>query len=77
MKTFKLIMTTNNDNFIDFKIYKIKIDENYNPFEIMNNNSDIKFNENQIFIYEILISYLDYSNHYYSLQVEIENLINN
>jgi hypothetical protein len=39
----------------------------------MNNNSDIKFNENQIFIYEILISYLDYSNHYYSLQVEIEN----
>ena len=43
----------------------------------MNNNSDIKLNENQIFIYEILISYLDYSNHYYSLQVEIENLINN
>ena len=74
MKTFinKLIMTTNNDNFINAKIYKIKVDENYNPLEIMNNNSDIIFNETQIFIYEILISYLDYSNHYYSLQVEIE-----
>ena len=75
MKTFinKLIMTTNDDNFINAKIYKIKVDENYNPIEIMNNNSNIKFNENQIFIYEILISYLDYSNHYYSLQVEIDD----
>ena len=43
-------MTTNNDNFINAKIYKIKVDENYNPLEIMNNNSDIIFNETQIFI---------------------------
>ena len=73
MKTFinKLIMTTNND-FSNINIYQIIVDENFNPTEILINNSSELLSETQIYIYEIMITYLDYSNHYYSLQENIE-----
>ena len=73
MKTFinKIIMTTNND-FYEINIYRMIVDENYNPVKILMNDKSIKFSETQLYTYEILFTYLDYSNHFYALQEEIE-----
>ena len=48
------------------------VDENYNPVKILMNDKSIKFSETQLYTYEILFTYLDYSNHFYALQEEIE-----
>ena len=74
MKTFinKLIMTTNDDNFSNISIYKVIVDKDLNPLNILINDTSIQFSQNQLYIYEIMISYLDYSNHFFILQKEIE-----
>ena len=74
MKTFinKLIMTTNDDNFSNISIYKVIVDKDFNPLDILINETSIHFSQNQLYIYEIMISYLDYSNHFFMLQKEIE-----
>ena len=75
MKIFinKLIMTTNDDNFKNISIFKVIVDKNLNPLDILINDTSVRFSQNQLYIYEIMISYLDYSNHFFILQKEIEN----
>ena len=73
----KLIITTNSDDFQTVDIYPILVDDNFYPIHLYNSHNLIKLKSTQIYIYEIMISYLDYSNHFYSLQQTIEKKSNN
>ena len=72
----KLIVTSNSEDFQTAKIYPIIVDENLKPINIINNDGLEELGNTQIYIYEILTSYLDYSNHFYHLQKTIEEKAN-
>ena len=72
----KLIITTNSDDFQTVDIYPILVDDNFYPIHLYNSHNLIKLKSTQIYIYEIMISYLDYSNHFYDLQEVIEKKAN-
>ena len=58
MKTFinKLIMTTNDDNFSNISIYKVIVDKDFNPLDILINETSIHFSQNQLYIYDDFLS---------------------
>ena len=72
----KLIITTNSDDFQTADIYPILVDDNFYPIYLYNNHNISKLQSTQIYIYEIMTSYLDYSNHFYDLQEVIEKKAN-
>ena len=72
----KLIVTSNSEDFQTAKIYPIIVDDDFKPLNIVNNDGLEELGKTQIYIYEIMISYLDYSNHFYSLQETIEGKVN-
>ena len=72
----KLLVTSNSDDFQSANIYPIIVDENFQPINLINNDDLEELGNTQIYIYEIMISYLDYSNFFYGLQKSIEKKIN-
>ena len=68
----KLISTSNSDDFQNVNIYPLLVDDNFQPLKILNTKNLNEFESTQIYIYEIMTSYLEYSNHFYSLQQTIE-----
>ena len=73
----KLITTSNSENFQTVAIYPLLVDDNFQPLKLINTKNLNKLDSTQIYIYEILISCLDYSNHFYSLQEVIKRKANN
>ncbi len=73
----KLISTSNSDDFQTVDIYPLLVDDNFQPLKLLNTKNLSEFGSTQIYIYEIMISYLDYSNHFYGLQQTLEKKSNN
>ena len=73
----KLIVTTNSDDFQTAEIYPVIVNENFQPIKIVNANNLKELGITQIYVYEIMTSYLDYSNHFYHMQETIEEKANN
>ena len=73
----KLITTSNSDDFQTVDIYPLLVDDNFQPLKLFNTKNLNELGNTQIYIYEILISCLDYSNHFYSLQEVIKKKANN
>ena len=72
----KLIVTSNSEDFETAKIYPLLVNENFKPVNLVNTDNLDYLGDTQIYIYEIMISYLEYSNHFYSLQKTIEEKAN-
>jgi hypothetical protein len=72
----KLIVTSNSEDFETAKIYPLLVNENFKPVNLVNTDNLDDLGDTQIYIYEIMISYLEYSNHFYSLQKTIEEKAN-
>ena len=73
----KLIITTNSDDFQTAEIYPVIVNEDFQPIKLVNNKNLKELGSTQIFVYEIMTSYLDYSNHFYDMQESIEEKANN
>ena len=64
-----LIMITNDITFESTPIYPIYLDENFNPIKVINqDNKADSYNEIQLKVTEILVSYLSYSDNLFELQ---------
>ena len=74
MKTFinKIIMTTSY-NFTTVNIFRFIVDENFSKIKILKGNNIVNFKEIEIYVYDILIFYLDYTNFFYNLQILVED----
>jgi len=64
----KLIVSSNSDDFQTTEIYPLIVNEQFRPVNLVNTNNLTSLGNTQIYIYEIMISYLDYANHFYDLQ---------
>ena len=73
----KLMTTSNSDDFQTVNIFPLLVDDDFKPLKLFNIKNLNEFGSTQIYIYEIMISYLEYSNHFYSLQQTIEKKSNN
>ena len=73
----KLIVTTNSDDFQTAEIYPVIVNDNFQPIKLVNINNLTELGNTQIYVYEIMTSYLDYSNHFYDMQEIIEEKANN
>ena len=73
----KLMVTSNSEDFQTAKIYPLIVNEEFRPLMLINTQNLENLGNTQIYIYEIMISYLEYSNHFYSLQKIIEEKANN
>ena len=74
MKTFinKIIMTTSY-NITKVNIFRFIVNEDFSEIKILKGNNIINFKEIEIYVYDILIFYLDYTNFFYNLQILLEN----
>ena len=74
MKTFinKIIMTTSY-NITKVNIFRFIVNEDFSEIKILKGNNIINFKEIEIYVYDILIFYLDYTNFFYNLQILVED----
>ena len=72
----KLVISTNSEDFQTVEIYPLIVNEYFEPIYILNKDNSVYLGTTQIYIYEIMTSYLDYSNHFYNFQKTIEKQLN-
>ena len=72
----KLIIITNSSDFEASFVYPLQVDENFVPKNFTFSENVKSLSTIQIYTYEIILTYLEYCNHLYSLQLTIEEKVN-
>ena len=72
----KLIIITNSSAFESSFIYPLQVDENFVPTNLKIPENVTSLSTIQIYTYEIILTYLEYCNHLYALQLTMEQKVN-